>query len=321
MVITATDSKHDRTAASALLFSFGTLLDHPVQQAVFGGPVPARSAILPGHDVVDVQIDDPHVIEVSGSAVHRGLRRRESTSVRGGVLELSPEELAQADAYEVDAYVRRLVRLDDGSPAWAYVAANPLKAAERIGVVGDSIAYGRADPTGGWAARLFREHVGADEARQRVFQLAAPGATLTWTAQHAPVELARRRVDTALISAGINDLVGIEGTRSTPAELVEIAATLCKRLEEQGARPVFLGPIWTDEERAAQELGLQVETGALAAYRDMLLTWGERTNHDVIDLWPALENRPDLMADGIHPTTDGHAKIWAMLSGGGMGGS
>ncbi|MDO4918141.1 GDSL-type esterase/lipase family protein [Kocuria sp.] len=301
--------------APTLLFSFGTLVDEPVQQAVFGAPVASRRAALAGHDVVDVAITDPHVIEVSGSAVHRGLRRRTGAAVTGGVLQLSPEQLAQADAYEVDAYVRRRVRLQNGDPAWAYVAANPLEAAERIAVIGDSIAHGRTDPAGGWAAALGRHHVEADEANHRLFQLAIPGATLVETCHRAPGEVDRRRADTVLVHAGINDLAGTDATRRSPGDLVEAMGALCTHIEDRGARPVVLGPIWTDEQRAAEGFGLNLEPGVLQRYRDELLRFGETTGRDVVDLWPVLEDRPDLISDGVHPTPEGHAALFAALPG------
>lgn len=299
--------------APDLLFSFGTLLDDPVQQAVFGASVPSRRATLAGHDVVDVVITDPHVIEVSGSAVHKGLRRRADAAVGGGVLKLSAEQLAQADAYEVDAYVRRRVRLRDGDAAWAYVAANPLKAAERIAVTGDSIAYGRTDLAGGWAALLAQSHIGADEANHRVFQLAIPGATLADTFRRALDEVDRRHADTVLVHAGINDLADANVGRHSPDDLVEIMGVLCTHIEDRGARPVVLGPTWTDEQRAAREFGLHLEPGALRNYRDELMKFGETTNRDVLDLWPALENRPDLISDGVHPTPEGHAALFVAL--------
>lgn len=71
-------------ASPALLFSFGTLLDAPVQEAVFGGPVPSQTAELAGHDVVDVPITDPHVLEISGRAVHRGCAGARARPWRAG---------------------------------------------------------------------------------------------------------------------------------------------------------------------------------------------------------------------------------------------
>jgi hypothetical protein len=55
-------------------------------------------------------IADPAVIAASGSSRHPVLRRSEDASgvVEGVVLTVTNEELAAADAYEVDDYVRAL---------------------------------------------------------------------------------------------------------------------------------------------------------------------------------------------------------------------
>lgn len=110
---------------TSLLFSFGTLTLEAVQWQLFGAQVLGEAAVLAGHDVVEVQILAPDVVGLSGSAVHRGLSRREGASVQGKVLELTAEQLAAADADEVDAYVRRRVRLTDGRGAWTPGAAGP----------------------------------------------------------------------------------------------------------------------------------------------------------------------------------------------------
>lgn len=81
-----------------------------------------------GAGFVEVPIDDPEVIAASGMSVHRGLVRKIDSSVEGGVLTLSDEQLAQADQYEVSAYARRRVKLTDGRVVWAYVDAHALVA-------------------------------------------------------------------------------------------------------------------------------------------------------------------------------------------------
>ena len=125
--------------------------------------------------------------------------------------------------------------------AWAYVAADPLTAAERIAVVGDSIAFGLDDPGGGWAGHLTRQH--SNTYGRRVWNLAVPGLTLRQLTHHIDAETALRRVDTVVIAAGINDLAADHG-RAHPAELVTMMDAMCTRLEGVGRRPVVLTPVW-----------------------------------------------------------------------------
>ncbi|MCV7192203.1 gamma-glutamylcyclotransferase family protein [Mycolicibacterium brumae] len=107
-----------------LLFSYGTLRDPNVQQALFGRPVPCEDDSLPGFELAEVLITDPAVIAASGSDRHPILRRGTPEDVvAGACLRLNDEELAAADDYEVDDYARIPVTLGSGRQAWAYVAA------------------------------------------------------------------------------------------------------------------------------------------------------------------------------------------------------
>ena len=63
--------------------------------------------------------------------------------------------------------------------AVAYLDARPLRSAARIVIVGDSIAYGRCDPQGGWAAQLATAHIGANETQHRVVRGAADARPMT----------------------------------------------------------------------------------------------------------------------------------------------
>lgn len=64
-----------------LLFSYGTL-----QHSVFGAAIGGEPDAVVGHRLGEVVIDDPHVVEVSGSAVHPGLDadRRVEVPLRSG---------------------------------------------------------------------------------------------------------------------------------------------------------------------------------------------------------------------------------------------
>ncbi len=106
------------------LFSYGTLRQTGVQQQLFGRTVPTTDDSLPGYRLDWVTITDPEVIAASGSDRHPILRSgRAGDTVDGACLELDGAELASADAYEVDDYVRVLVTLSSGVDAWVYVAA------------------------------------------------------------------------------------------------------------------------------------------------------------------------------------------------------
>lgn len=108
-----------------LLFSYGTLQLASVQQAHFGRLLDGRADALPGYARTLVEITDPDVLAASGERFHPIVAPSDNPddAVEGRVFEITPAELAAADAYEVDDYVRVQVTLRSGASAWVYVRA------------------------------------------------------------------------------------------------------------------------------------------------------------------------------------------------------
>lgn len=115
------------TAASGdgvhAVFSFGTLRQASVQQALYGGTVPTVPDALVGWRLTTVRITDAAVIAASGSDEHPGVERSGDVDDRvdGGVLTLDDEGLAATDRYESIGYRRTAVVLASGREAWIYV--------------------------------------------------------------------------------------------------------------------------------------------------------------------------------------------------------
>ena len=104
------------------VFSYGTLRQPEVQVALYGREVPTVADALPGYRLEWLTITDPEVIATSGSDRHPILRRGAATDVvEGSYLELSDEDLAATDNYEVDDYRRVEVALASSVAAWVYV--------------------------------------------------------------------------------------------------------------------------------------------------------------------------------------------------------
>ncbi len=107
------------------VFAYGTLRQENVQTALFGRPVVTVDDTLPGYRLDWLTITDPEVIATSGSDRHPILRPGSpSDVVPGAYLELNDYDLARADDYEVDDYVRTAVTLGSGTSAWVYLAAD-----------------------------------------------------------------------------------------------------------------------------------------------------------------------------------------------------
>lgn len=110
-------------ATSFRLFAYGTLQQPEVQLASFGRLLDGQPDVLKGYALRPLDITDPHVVTLSGAAVHTIACRTDdpSAAVEGVVYNLSASELEAADRYEVDAYARAEVRLASGLQAFAYV--------------------------------------------------------------------------------------------------------------------------------------------------------------------------------------------------------
>ncbi|WP_448567331.1 gamma-glutamylcyclotransferase family protein [Thalassotalea ganghwensis] len=107
------------------LFSYGTLQMENVQHETFGRRLSGQKDALVGYVLSEIKINDPSVIATSGTDIHPILKftGNESDIVEGTVFEITPQELAQADEYEVKEYIRVLGRFTSGTNAWAYVCA------------------------------------------------------------------------------------------------------------------------------------------------------------------------------------------------------
>ena len=103
------------------LFSYGTLRQAEVQLALFGREVTGTADAMLGWRQRMIEITDPEVIAKSGIRWHPMVERSDSPedAVEGTLFRITPEDLASADAYEVD-YVRKEVRLRSGVTAYVY---------------------------------------------------------------------------------------------------------------------------------------------------------------------------------------------------------
>jgi gamma-glutamylcyclotransferase (GGCT)/AIG2-like uncharacterized protein YtfP len=107
------------------LFSYGTLQQDSVQLSSFGRLLKGADDSLPGYRQTMIEITDPDVIRKSSKNFHPMVVVSDDPDdeIAGKVFEITPAELAAADAYEVADYKRISVRLRSGLDAWVYVKA------------------------------------------------------------------------------------------------------------------------------------------------------------------------------------------------------
>lgn len=111
------------------LFSYGTLQQENVQLENFGRKLSGVKATLPGYVLSTVKIKDRAVVEQSGTNIHPILRSTDKPEdhIEGTIFDITAEELKQADAYEVDEYIRIKANFLSGHTAWVYVAADQFE--------------------------------------------------------------------------------------------------------------------------------------------------------------------------------------------------
>ncbi len=108
-----------------LLFSYGTLQLDSVQMASFGRRLEGRADAMPGWRTEMIEITDAEVLKASGERFHPMVVPGEAgDDVAGTVFEITADELAAADRYEVSDYKRIAVILKSGLTAWVYVKAD-----------------------------------------------------------------------------------------------------------------------------------------------------------------------------------------------------
>lgn len=107
-----------------LLFSYGTLQQQDVQRDTFGRLLKGIKDSVLGYVIDQIRISNKEVLTTSGKEFHPILRKtnRSEDQVQGTVFQLTRQELAQADEYEVDDYVRVSAVTKLGQQVWVYVA-------------------------------------------------------------------------------------------------------------------------------------------------------------------------------------------------------
>ena len=110
-----------------LLFCYGTLQRAEVQVAEIGRALAGSPDRLEGYRALRLPIDDPAEAASNGAPYYLALAPGEGEPIAGTVYALTRDELARADAYETDDYIRRRVTLASGREAWVYCAAAHAK--------------------------------------------------------------------------------------------------------------------------------------------------------------------------------------------------
>ena len=106
------------------LFTYGTLQFEQVQLDTFGRTLTTQPQSLLGFKLDQIEITDPDVLASSGERFHPIITYtgNDEDKVKGAIVLINDEELANADRYEVDDYKRVQATTEDGQQVWVYVS-------------------------------------------------------------------------------------------------------------------------------------------------------------------------------------------------------
>lgn len=188
----------------------------------------------------------------------------------------------------------------------------------KIVVFGDSIAWGSFDPEhGGWVQRLWvaacarpgGTRLSESINYSSVFNLGIGGEVVSGVLRRFDVEAPARQPDVIVIAIGIND-ASHEGSSARPIdEFVADYEALVTKAKALVADVVLVTPTNVDESRPEHDW----RNDDIAQYVEAVTRIGERFDLPVVDVFGALLPG-DLAPDGIHPGSQGHQKLFDLIS-------
>lgn len=104
------------------LFSYGTLQKEKTQFNLFGRLLKGSKDVLTGYKLFPIEITDEKFLAKGEQKMQLTIvaTNNHSDSIQGIALEVTEEELLNADKYEPDNYKRIKVLLQSGTEAWIY---------------------------------------------------------------------------------------------------------------------------------------------------------------------------------------------------------
>jgi lysophospholipase L1-like esterase len=197
-----------------------------------------------------------------------------------------------------------------------------------IVVFGDSIAAGAWDKEGGWVTRLnqFLQNKSQSDPSQEVFiyNASISGDTTQDVLKRFNFEMTSRISssgdNTIIFAIGINDSYVRDNERITSInefeknirELIKQARAITKNIYFVGFTPV--------DESKTQPTSFSPDVsytaGLVLEYNQKLESICEEEGIQFIDIYKELmkSNLNDFLCDGVHPNTEGHKKIFELVS-------
>ena len=199
---------------------------------------------------------------------------------------------------------------------------------KQIFIFGDSITYGAWDVQGGWVARLrnyLDKKVLSSDYKEfyLVYNLGVSGDTSENVLNRFQNEI-EQRFDPAqktilLLAVGTNDAV-FDSSKNAHAVSIEefgynvqniihqskkytskIIVISLSPVDESKVNPIPWAPLLSSKNSYIEKYNIQLQD---VCKKNKIL---------FVDIYSALENHPELLADGDHPNSDGHKKMFEVI--------
>ncbi len=177
-----------------------------------------------------------------------------------------------------------------------------------ISIFGDSITQGVSDSQGGWAQRLKQD---GKKKGVAVSVFGVDGDTSTGLLQRLEREASSTKPDVIIIAIGINDSMyrdgRIETTLNRFKENIQRLISLTKKFTH---KIIVLGLTGVDEKRTTPVPwnGWIYTNDKIKEYDSVLKEVSEKQNVQYLELFTLLSVED--LEDGLHPTDEGHRKIF-----------
>ena len=193
---------------------------------------------------------------------------------------------------------------------------------DKILIFGDSIAYGKWDKEGGWAARVRKfideKYNIKDRTNLQVYNLGIPGEVAIRMVKRVDLELSSRLVDTedeilVIFAIGVNDSCPnnwMTGKQTSNEEFKNALKVMANGALEKKCKVTFLGLTPVNPEKLTSR-GLLLTNEAVKLYDSYISEIANEVKVPKLDLFDELERNSysGLLVDIVHPNSQGHEMI------------
>jgi lysophospholipase L1-like esterase len=182
----------------------------------------------------------------------------------------------------------------------------------KIAVWGDSITRGASDfEQGGWVNRLNKYLANKSNSSIAVYNLGISGEKVGQVLSRFPHEYNDLNPDLIVLAIGINDSPHKNYKKGTPLDIFE--KKYFELIEEMKApkKPLIIVGLTNVDDEHPKVVGYSNKS--IEQYTNIIKRLAQKNKLLYVDLWKIVLKQ-DLQIDGLHPDSNGHEKIFKLVS-------